>query len=244
MFEDAFVRPGSGRRLSLPAAIALHGLAIGAIVGSSVWFPGEPPEPPVVVRFPKAVPRPNVAGIMERAERTRTSSPKGSPAPATVLRVPIKTVLPSRPAQDVPSRIDVPPGDDFDGGDDLGQDRPAEGNGNGTDTGTGTGTDVGPGSDAGLVRPGGDVRPPELSRRVEPQYPEAARKAHVDGIVILDAVIAATGEVEEVRVIRSAGRLLDDAAAAALRKWFYRPATLNGRAVRVLLTVTVEFRIH
>jgi protein TonB len=156
----------------------------------------------------------------------------------------IAPVLPSSVTKDVPHATEDPIGEDIDGGDLSAPGLPAEGNGNGTGTGTGTGTDVGPGSDAGLVRPGGDVRPPELSKRVEPQYPEAARKARVDGIVILDAVIAATGEVEEVRVIRSAGRLLDDAAATALRKWFYRPATLNGRAVRVLLTVTVEFRIH
>ena len=43
---------------------------------------------------------------------------------------------------------------------------------------------------------------------------------------------------------RSAGTLLDDAAAHALRQWIYRPATLNGRSVRVLLTVTVNFRVH
>ena len=79
---------------------------------------------------------------------------------------------------------------------------------------------------------------------MDPQYPEAARKAGIEGVVILDAVIAASGQVEEVRVLRSAGKLLDDAAAQALRRWTYRPATLNGRAVRVLLTVTVSFRVH
>ena len=77
---------------------------------------------------------------------------------------------------------------------------------------------------------------PEILPRVEPQYPEAARKARLEGVVILDA--------DRVRVIRSAGKLLDDAAAEALRRWTYRPATLNGRSVRVLLTVTVDFRVH
>jgi periplasmic protein TonB len=242
MFEDAFVRPGSDRSLSLPAAIALHGLAIGAIVGSSVWFPGEPPEPRIAVTFPQ-VSRARGSGPSGSLEGPRRSSPKTT-QPFRVRQMSIAPVLPSSVTKDVPHATEDPIGADIDGGDLSTPGLPAEGNGNGTGTGTGTGTDVGPGSYAGLVRPGGDVRPPELSKRVEPQYPEAARKARVDGIVILDAVIAATGEVEEVRVIRSAGRLLDDAAATALRKWFYRPATLNGRAVRVLLTVTVEFRIH
>jgi protein TonB len=244
MFEDALVRPGSPKGLSLPAAIALHALAIGAIVGSAVWFPGEPPEPPVVVRFPKAVPRLNGTGFMENSERTRSSGPRASPAPATVLRVPIKTVLPSRSTENVASRIEVPTGDDFNAGDALVSALPGEGSGNGDGLGTDTGSDVGIGSDVDPVRPGGDVRPPEIVTRVEPQYPEAARKVRLDGVVILDAIIAASGEVEAVRVIRSAGRLLDDAAAEAIRKWTYRPATLNGRAVRVLLTVTVDFRIH
>jgi protein TonB len=116
--------------------------------------------------------------------------------------------------------------------------------GDGPGGGPGRGSDPVGRTDDDIVRPGGDVRAPEILRRVEPQYPEAARKARIEGVVILDAVIAASGEVEEVRVIRSAGTLLDDAAAEALRRWTYRPATLNGRAVRVLLTVTVSFRVH
>jgi protein TonB len=83
-----------------------------------------------------------------------------------------------------------------------------------------------------------------LVSRIEPVYPETARKARLEGIVVLEAIIAASGAIEEVRVVKSAGPLLDSAAAEALRRWHYRPATLNGRAVRVLLTVTVAFRLH
>jgi protein TonB len=79
---------------------------------------------------------------------------------------------------------------------------------------------------------------------VEPDYPEAARKARIEGVVILEAVITAQGGVEDVRVVHSAGLLLDSAAAEAVRRWTYRPGTLNGRAVRVLLTVNVTFRVH
>jgi protein TonB len=240
MFEAAFVRPGSPKGLSLPAAIALHGLAIGAIVGSSVWFPGEPPEPRIAVTFPQ------VSGARGSEpsgspEGPRRSSPKTT-QPLRVRKMSIAPVLPSSVTKDVPHPTLDPIGEDIDGGDLSAPGLPGDGNGNGP--GTGPGNDVGPGSDADPVRPGGDVRPPELVQRVEPGYPEAARKARLDGVVILDAIISASGEVEAVRVIRSAGRLLDAAAAEAIRKWTYRPATLNGRAVRVLLTVTVDFRIH
>jgi periplasmic protein TonB len=227
MFEDAFVRSGSPKGLSLPAAIALHGLAIGAIVGSSVWFVGEPPEPRTAVTFPQ-VSRAHGSGPSGSPEGPRRSPPKET-QPFRVRRMPIATVLPFSAAKDIPAPTGDPIGDDLDGGDVSKPGLPGDGNGNGTGTGTGPGNEVGPGSDVDLVRP---------------QYPEAARKARLDGVVILDAIISASGEVEAVRVIRSAGRLLDDAAAEAIRKWTYRPATLNGRAVRVLLTVTVDFRIH
>ena len=104
----------------------------------------------------------------------------------------------------------------------------------------------GPGTDllTEPPRPGGDIHAPDLVRRVEPIYPETARRARLEGLVVLDAVIAVTGDIEDVRVVKSAGPLLDSAAAEAVRRWKYRPATLNGRAVRVLLSVSVSFRLH
>jgi protein TonB len=122
----------------------------------------------------------------------------------------------------------------------------------GTGPGFGTNPDGRPGGSGDGPRrdrdeifpPGGDVRSPELMRKVEPDYPEAARKARIEGVVILEAVITAQGGVEDVRVVHSAGLLLDSAAAEAVRRWRYRPGTLNGRAVRTLLTVNVSFRVH
>jgi protein TonB len=97
-----------------------------------------------------------------------------------------------------------------------------------------------PGGDQPLV-PGGDVTSPSLVRRVEPEYPRAAIRTRSEGVVILEAVITTSGDVDEVRVLKSANALLDDAAMRAVRQWTYRPATLGGRAVRVRLTVTVRF---
>jgi len=90
----------------------------------------------------------------------------------------------------------------------------------------------------------GDVQRPVLTTRVDPLYPEAARRLHISGRVILQAIIDTSGRVEELRVTGSAGALLDSAAIAAIEKWIYRPATLHGRAVKVFLTVTVDFALH
>lgn len=240
MFEKVIVRAGSPRGLSFPIALALHGLAIGAVVGSSVWFPGEPSEPPVPVTFPH-IPRATAGTSSPEPGRPKPAGTSRRPGAAAPLRLPTsggaaaRSVLPDRfPATDDTITDRTGDGSFVDGAN--------PGDGRGDQPGEEGATEDSGGDD--IVRPGGAVRAPELLRRVDPQYPEAARKARIEGVVILDAVIAASGEVEEVRVLRSAGKLLDDAAARALRQWTYRPATLNGRAVRVLLTVTVDFRVH
>ena len=87
------------------------------------------------------------------------------------------------------------------------------------------------------------MRAPVVLERVEPDYPESARRARLQGIVILEATITTSGEVRQVRVLKSVNPLLDEAALLAVRAWRYRPATLNGRAVSVYLTVTVRFGI-
>ena len=83
-----------------------------------------------------------------------------------------------------------------------------------------------------------------LLERVDPAYPEAARRARLQGVVILEAVITASGAVDEVRIVRSPSPLFDAAVEDAVRRWRYRPATLNGRAVPVVLTVTVRFGLE
>jgi TonB family protein len=71
-----------------------------------------------------------------------------------------------------------------------------------------------------------------------------ARKVHVEGVVILQAIIGTDGRVEEITLVKSASPMLDDSAIHAVRLWRYRPATLNGRAVNVYLTVTADFRLR
>lgn len=92
----------------------------------------------------------------------------------------------------------------------------------------------------GPLRVGGHVQAPRKLRHVAPIYPPIAAQARVSGTVILDATISPSGEVVDVRVLRSVP-LLDAAALAAVRQWRYDPPRLNGDPVAVLLTVTVQF---
>jgi protein TonB len=90
----------------------------------------------------------------------------------------------------------------------------------------------------------GEIVEPFEVFRLNPVYPEAARRARIQGTVILEAVITKMGEVQSVRILRSAHPLLDRAALDAVPQWRYKPAKLNGRPLAVYLTVTVHFQLR
>ncbi len=92
----------------------------------------------------------------------------------------------------------------------------------------------------GLVPP---VLIPES--RISPRYPEPARRARLEGDVVLDAVIHRDGSVGELKVLSSTAPELgfEDAALVAVAKWRYEPATLDGRPVAVRFTVFVRFQL-
>jgi TonB family protein len=86
------------------------------------------------------------------------------------------------------------------------------------------------------------MQAPRKIVNVPPRYPTHAQLAHIEGVVVLDAVIDATGRVTDVRVMRSL-QALDQAAIDAVRQWRFTPTLLNGEPVSILLTVTVRFTL-
>jgi periplasmic protein TonB len=87
---------------------------------------------------------------------------------------------------------------------------------------------------------GGNVKAPTRIRDVRPVYPDVAKAAGVQGVVIIEAVIGPDGGVQDARVLRSIA-LLDEAALDAVRQWRFVPTLLNGVPVPVIMTVTVNF---
>jgi protein TonB len=87
------------------------------------------------------------------------------------------------------------------------------------------------------------MRAPVKTTHVAPLYPVVARQTHIEGVVILEAVLDDQGRVESVRVLRSIP-MLDQAAVDAVRQWRFTPALLNGQAVPVVMTVTVNFTLQ
>jgi len=90
------------------------------------------------------------------------------------------------------------------------------------------------------------VSPETMEKRivtkVQPVYPEAARKAGMQGLVVLDAVIAPDGSVKRLRPV-SGPKLLVQSATDAVKSWKFEPYLSSGQAVEVETTIAVEFRL-
>ncbi|HKD12868.1 MAG TPA: TonB family protein [Thermoanaerobaculia bacterium] len=250
MFETAARLSASGslrtnvRVWSLPLSIALHGLAVGVAAWLSIQSAPGASDPPIPVVFLEGSAPPLPLGDQsgsatttevvraDRAERASETDVEDSDASASD-----ETAADPSSEKDDKGTSDVaatPLGDprgELDGrpggmADSHGKDGPN------------------PGDDERPYRPGGSVAEPRLVLRIEPPYPEVARKARIEGVVILQAIIGKNGNVEDLHLVKSANVLLDAAAMEAVSRWRYAPATLNGFAVRVYLTVTVEFRLR
>jgi TonB family protein len=94
---------------------------------------------------------------------------------------------------------------------------------------------------AAAVRVGGKIEPPIKMNDVKPVYPAIAQNAGVTGVVIIEATVGADGKVIDAKVLRSIP-MLDQAALDAVRQWEYKPTLLNGVAVPVIMTVTINFK--
>jgi periplasmic protein TonB len=105
-------------------------------------------------------------------------------------------------------------------------------------------TDTAPPPQAAPLRVGGDVKAPVVISRVEPSYPEVARKARISGIVIVECIIDKNGTVRNVKVLKPLPFGLDQAAVDAVQKWRFRPGTLNGQPVDVIFNLTVNFKLN
>jgi TonB family protein len=89
---------------------------------------------------------------------------------------------------------------------------------------------------------GGTVQESMLISRTPPKYPEDAKQARIEGDVLLTAIIATDGSVQQLDV-KSGHPLLASAAIEAVMQWKYRPTLLNGQPVEVVTSIHFNFTL-
>jgi protein TonB len=124
------------------------------------------------------------------------------------------------------------------------------GGGSGGGMGPGRGRGLGEGSEAGTgggaYQPGNGVSTPEIVRKVDPAYTSDAMRAKVQGEVVLEGIVQPNGLLSDIKVLKSLDRMygLDQAAKDAATKWLFTPGKKDGKAVPVVVTLVMEFRLH
>ena len=96
---------------------------------------------------------------------------------------------------------------------------------------------------SGAFRVGGRIPAPRKVKDVRPIYPDLARAARAQGVVIVEATVGVDGKVVHTNVVRSIP-LLDAAALDAVKRWEFEPPLLNGRPISVILNVAVQFSLQ
>jgi len=243
MFDTTLIASNPGREVrrklaTLPVALAFHAMALGSVMVGQLWAVQPVDQPDVVVAFVDFIP---------------PSPPPPPPKPpegngATAATKPTDPTPPTEPVQPqvVPAQVPkagAPEPTGQPGGVVGGVDR-------GTKGGIGGGVKPDPEQEPPVViaddkpvRPGDGVVLPVNIYRPDPVYPELARRARLQGVVIVEATIDRQGNVVDTKLLKDPGLGCGAAVVEALRSWKYRPATFNDRPVSIIMTVTVTFRL-
>jgi protein TonB len=231
-------KPGVPLLLSMSTQLAL----VAAIVVPVLFFTGGLPEVPTMMAFVADAPAPPPPPPPPPPPAAHAATPPQAhqvPAPGAAPIEPPSTIQPERANDE--GEIGVPGG--VEGGVPGGVFGGVVG-GLPSDIPPPPPPPPAPAPPRAPVRVGGQIQAPALTRRVEPVYPDLAVSARIRGVVILEAMVDRDGRVVEVKVLRTANRLLDDAAITAVRQWQYRPLVLNGLPEPFVLTVVLTFEFR
>ena len=111
----------------------------------------------------------------------------------------------------------------------------------------GLGSQPGPGFGPGTARSGGPgVTTPTIIEQIKPRYTADAMRLRIQGTVLIECVVLPDGSVGDARVMRSLDPRfgLDDEAIAAAKRWRFRPGTLNGKPVPVVVSIELMFSVR
>ena len=178
--------------------------------------------------------------------------PAVDPQPPRPETEPVQAIV--IPVQSMASALDSLPGALNPGAAPPTSQGPGSGGGAGDGTGTGDGPGRGPGFGPGFgggtggagYRIGSGVTSPIEIRRGVPQYTSDAMRAHIQGAVIVECIVQTNGTCTNIRILRAIEPSfgLNEEAIKAAQQWRFRPGTLKGEPVPVLVTLEVGFRLR
>jgi protein TonB len=235
LIESDVVKHKTSQSYTLPVSIAIHALVLLLVVVVPLLTSQDLPEPTSVVKAffvePAAAPPPPPPPPPPAPRQPNTPKPMSTPVPTeNKFQAPVETPEQVKPDEGI----------------DLGVEGGVPGGVEGGVPGGVVGGVVGGLPDAPpppqAVRVGGQIKEPKKLKNVNPAYPDIAKQARVQGVVILECTISPQGKVTDVKVLRGIP-LLDSAAIEAVKQWVYSPTLLNGVPVPVIMTVTVNFRL-
>ena len=238
MFESALIesqkrKAPKNKWLIINTALVLHLAFIGGVLVAQYWAIDEVAEPPIQVSFLQSAAPPPPPPPPPPPAPPKPLAPKPTPTP----QVPIEIVQPVAVPETIPEPSNEPVMEGVEG---------VEGVEGGVEGGVAGGVVGGTPNSVSdeILRVGGEITKPERLGGVQPAYTELARKARIQGVVIVEAIIDKEGHVTNVRVLKGLPMGLDQSAVDAVKSWRFRPATLNGRPVSVYYSLTVNFRLQ
>lgn len=196
------------------------------------------PLPPVKGKLPKFSLR---AQLTPPAAVIRNPNPKLTAEPTVVVPPNIQIQSPNMKNYGDPLATSLIPSGGPGSGGGIGT---GAGGGVGSGRGPGVGPGFGGGTGGGVFRIGGNVSAPICIYCPDPEYSEEARKARHQGVVVLWAIVDAAGRARDIRVQKSLGLGLDEAAVRAVQNWRFRPAERGGKAVPVYMAIEVNFHLY
>jgi len=255
MFENSLIdleekKHPRRRWAPLPVAIGLHLVVLASVALAQVWSVAPVGDPEMVTPFSGVIevmlppPAPPPAGGGTTKPTTPPPTPT-TPVQPDTQRIPDKAPANPEPATG-PSNESASP---------FGSKNGVQGGiAGGVDGGDPDSRNLGGIGWSGPAAPpeprneivrfdGSMTRPVQLSGR-QPRYTELARRAGIQGVVVLEAVIDKQGRVSNVRILKKLHSSLDAEAVAAVKEWVFEPARQGGRPVAVYYTLTVNFQIQ
>ena len=248
LFKDLVVSNPTKARSALwvQGSLVGHAVAIAALVLIPIFWQGPPPDHTDYIRAliynpppPPPPPLPKGSAMLERAEPAKPVTPDPKPQKPD-FKVDVPKEEPLKPEARTPESEQ-------------------HGSPNGSDIGMAEGMEVG--VEGGVVGgvPGGVIggviggtgdgpvldydQPPRPIKITKPQYPQEAFVKKIEGIVEVEILIDASGNVTRARVVQSIPAL-DQAAVQTVYQWRFSPAIKNGHPVATIARAPVTFRIY